>query len=143
MKDVALPLRTGYVQALSGLTVAGRPVPVYDYMAPYPEAVPYIIISEILGVGDGTKSSFGQEVTIDLLVYTSYFGDFGGRKGAEQIIEQVLGRIMPAPGQCGVSAAGFNVVTAKLLGSADELTRHDTKNTYAKRVTIEHKVFQL
>lgn len=137
------PLRTGYMALLDGIVVDGKQVPAFDMMATYPDKTPYIIISGITPISDNTKDTFMSEVTVDLLVYTSYKGDFGGRKLADQIEDRVLQLVIPSPGRSGVSAEGFNVYMAKQVSTDDELFESDTRNTYRKRITIEHLVEEL
>lgn len=143
MKDIELPLRTGYFNLLNGIVVDGKSIPVFDMQAPFPEQTPYIIIEGILPISGNTKDSFGYEVTVDLLIYTSFQGDFGGRKSGDLIANAVLGLVIPTPGKSGVSAAGFNVYMAKHVGSNPEMSSSDTKRTYRKRLTIEHLAEQL
>lgn len=140
MKDVTLPLRTGYYALLNNMVVEGKTIPVFDMMAPHPAQTPYIIIEGIVPISDNTKDSFISEVTVDLLVYTSFKGDFGGSKLADQIVNAILQKVISSPGKSGVSAAGFNVFMAKQRGTNGEMIGEDTKRTFRKRLTIEHLV---
>ena len=142
MKDPGLEIRTAYWNLLDGLTVGAITVPAFDYMATFPEAVPYIILGETLNIAQNTKDTFGTECTVDILIYTAYNGDFGGRKLADQIANAVLAVAIPTPGMPGITTTSFNVTSAKLLGVSDELTRGDGKNTFLKRITIEHIIFE-
>lgn len=143
MKDVEYPLRAGYVALLDGLTVGGKSIKVFDLVAPKPEETPYIIIDGIVPISNNTKDDFNSEVTVDLVIYTSYKGDFGGRKEADLIANAALRLVIPTPGKSGVSANGFNVYMAKLVSSNNELDYSVTKRTYRKRVTIEHFIQEL
>lgn len=143
MKDIGEMLRRAYYGLLNNMTVDGITVPVYDYKAPYPAQVPYIIIGEVGAMASNTKQSFGNEVMIDLLIYTAYEGDFGGRIQAERICNAVLTKSIPSPAKTGLpSQTGFNITRATLGGSNDEFFQNDTKTTYRKRVTIEHTIWQ-
>jgi len=149
MKDVVKPLRTGYFELLTGITdptnklyFNDKPVGVYDSRAPYPAKTPYVILSDISTITENTKSSFGNEVTVNLLVYTTFEGDFGGREDAEDICDQVLEMIIPIPGRSGVQLEDFTVSNAVLVGMDDEDSYSDTKYTYRKRITIQHLVWQ-
>lgn len=131
------------MELLDGIVVDGKAIPAFDLRPPYPDKTPYIIIGAITPISNNTKDKFLSEVTVDLLVYTSHKGDFGGRKIADQIENEILQVVIPSPGRSGVSAEGFNVYMAKQLSSNDELSVSDIKNTYLKRITIEHLVEQL
>lgn len=143
MKDIKLPLRIGYIDLLDGINVNGKVIPMFDLEAPYPENAPYIIIDGIIPIQNNTRDDFSGEVTVELLIYTVYKGDFGGREEADLIANAVLGLLIPTPGKSGVSASGFNVFRAKLLTSNDEMSYTDTRRTYRRRLTIEHFVQQL
>lgn len=143
MKDIGFPIRAGYVALLDGLTVAGKEVKVFDMIAPFPEKTPYIIIDSIMQVADNTRDTFMSEVTVDFKIYTSYNGDFGGRKLADQISNAVLELAIPTPGKAAVTADGFNVYRAKLLPTQDEFSSSDVKRTYLKRLVIEHLTEEL
>lgn len=149
MKDVVKPLRTGYFELLTGITDPNNKlyfndklVGVYDSRAPYPAKTPYVILSDISVISENTKTSFGNEVTVNLLVYTTFEGDFGGREDAEDICNQILEMVIPRPGWSGVQLEDFNVSSAVLIGMDDEDSYSDTKYTYRKRITIQHLVWQ-
>ena len=143
MEEVELPIRTGYFSLLNGIVVGGKTIPVFDMAAPIPAQTPYIIIDGILPISENTKDSFLYELTVDLLIYTSYKGDFGSRKQGDLIAREILKRVVPQPGKSGVSAQGFNVYMAKFLASNNEFTNGDTQRTYRKRLTFEHKAHQI
>lgn len=143
MKDITLPLRTGYVALLNNITVAGKIIKTYDLMAPKEADSPYVVISEMLSISQNTKDSFMSEVTVDLLIYARSDGDFGGRKTTDLIADALLQLIIPIPGRSGVSASGFNVYMAKQIGSQDEMDYTSTGRKYRKRLTIEHLVQEL
>lgn len=143
MEEVELPIRTGYFNLLNGIMVGGKAIPVFDMTAPIPVQTPYIIIDGILPITENTKDTFLYELTVDLLIYTSYKGDFGGRKAGDLIAREILKKVVPTPGKSGVLAAGFNVYMGKFLASNNEFTNGDTQRTYRKRITFEHKAQQI
>jgi hypothetical protein len=143
VKDISEPLRKAYFDLLNNISVDGVNVPVYDFKAPYPAKVPYIIIGEVGQMASNTKQTFGNEVLIDLLVYTAYEGDFGGRIQAERISNKVLELSIPTPSKTGLTQpSGLNITRATLGGNNDEFFQNDTKSTYRKRITIEHTIWQ-
>jgi len=143
VKDITLPLRIGYGALLNNLTVEGNAIEVFDMMAPKGANPPYVVIAGIGSFANNTKSSFGDEVVVDLLIYSRYDGDFGGREETDLIANEMLQRIIPSPGKSGVSASGFNVYMAKKTDSQDETDYTSTGRKYRKRVTIEHLVEEL
>lgn len=143
MEDVVLPLRIGYMSLLSGIIFEGKTVSVYDLIADAKAETPYIIIEKMVFQPDNTKDSFMWEGSVDLLIYTTYQGDFGGREEADKILGIIQKRIIPKPGKSGVSAQGFKVYMAKRGGSNDEFDYSTTKKTYRKRLSIEHLIQQL
>jgi len=143
VEEVELPIRIGYYNLLNDLEVGEGLIPVFDMQAPYPESVPYIIIDGIVPVAFNTKDTFGYELTVELLIYTTFKGDFGGRKDSDLIAKEILKKVIPSPGKSGVVAAGFSVYMAKLVTSNNETSYIDTKRIYRKRMTFEHLVEQL
>ncbi|MCF0059937.1 hypothetical protein MUK70_11860 [Dyadobacter chenwenxiniae] len=143
MKDVVLPLRVGYLALLDNIVVEGREIQAFDLQADSGVEPPYIVIEGIFQISNNTKDSFGGEVTVDILVYNEFKGDFGGRETTDKITDEILTRVIPVPGRSGVAASGFNVYMAKLVGSNDEMNYANTGRKYRKRITIEHLVEQL
>jgi hypothetical protein len=143
VRDIKRPLRIGYISALNGLTVSGKAIKTYDKIAPHGVSAPYIIIDSIVPISNNTKDGFFADVTVDLLIYSTNQGDFGGSEDTDLIVDAVLGIVIPQPGKSGVSAAGFNVYMAKQVGSNDEFEVTNSKRVYYTRLTIEHSVQQL
>lgn len=112
-------------------------------IANYEAEAPYIIIDSILPTSNNTKDGFFYEVTVDLLIYQTYKGDFGGRELTDRIVDAIQQLVIPSPGKSGVTADGFNVYMAKQAGSNDEFDYSDLNRIYRKRLTIEHLVQQL
>jgi hypothetical protein len=143
VKDIVLPLRRGYYALLNGIDVDGKTVNLYDMVASYEVEAPYIIIESILPTSNNTKDGFYYVVTVDLLIYATYKGDFGGRELTDKIVNAIQQLVIPTPGKSGVSADGFHVYMAKQAGSNDEFDYSDIQRIYRKRLTIEHLVQQL
>jgi hypothetical protein len=142
MKDVVLPLRTGYVSLLNNMTVDGKQIPVFDMVAPVRATPPYVIIDSIMYVNDNTKDTFGGEVTVDFLVHARYDGDFGGREETDKIANKLYEIAIPSPGKAAVTAEGFDVTMAKNLGASDEMDYLATGRKYRKRISLEHTVWE-
>lgn len=142
MKDVVLPIRTGYYGLLNNMVVDGQTIQVFDMVAPKNVNPPYVVIENIMYINENTKDSFGGEVTVDLLVYDREDGDFGGREQSDKIANEIYRRVIPTPGKSGVSAAGFDVIMARNLGANDEMDYQATGRKYRKRISIEHTVWE-
>lgn len=142
MKDVALPIRTGYYSLLNNMTVDGKQIPVFDMVAPVKATPPYVIIDSIMYINENTKDSFGGEVTVDFLVQSRFDGDFGGREESDKIANKLYELSIPSPGKAAVTAAGFDVTMAKNLGANDEFDYQNTGRKYRKRISIEHTVWE-
>ncbi len=97
MKDCIEILQQKYFEALDGnLLLNGVNVPVYDSSAVLADAVqPYVLLSEVFAteIGEGSKSSYGQEVIFEVRVVTKFDNSFGGKKFASIIADQVIQRI--------------------------------------------------
>lgn len=142
MKDVVLPLRIGYVGVLQNMVVGENTLGVYDMIAPSDAQEPYIIIQGISPISNNTKTDFGYDVTVDLLVYSRTDGDFGGREETDLITNKILELLIPTPGKSAVQAAGFNVISAKLVAIEPEFDIENTGRKYRNRITIEHIAWQ-
>ncbi|MCF2517127.1 hypothetical protein [Dyadobacter sp. CY351] len=143
MKDPTKPLMIGYNTLLSGITVSGREVGYYRLQAPYPAKNPMIVLTGFLALNDNTRNTFKCDATVDLMIITSFEGDFGNGELADDIANEVLQRVIPEPGKSGVSAAGFTVASATCRGIKDYQYNRDDRTVYEKRITIEHLIYQI
>lgn len=94
MKDCFAILQEKYFEALNGVLMSnGKVVPVYDSSSIPADAVqPYVALSAIYGSenGEGSKTSYGQEVFFECRVYTKFLNAFGGKKQASIIADQII-----------------------------------------------------
>jgi hypothetical protein len=97
MKDCIAILQEKYFEALDGvLSYNGATIPVYDSSSIPADAVqPYVLLSDVFAteLGEGSKSSYGQEVIFECRVVTKYLNAFGGKKQASNISDQIIQRI--------------------------------------------------
>ena len=93
MKDVGELIRTKLFQRLTGsLTYDGNPVTVYDSAGVLAGASePYVLLSTFVSteLGEGSKESYGQEVSVLIEVCTRFDNSYGGKKMADVISNQV------------------------------------------------------
>lgn len=142
MKDIEEVIRTAYFNLLNNISVSGKSIPFFDRKAPYGTQEPYVIWFGMAQVADNTKSSFGNEVSIDLLVYQSESGDWGGSKQVDQISNAITQKLTEYPGHNGISPVGIHVITTVIRNISGEFIKTNTKDTYRKRITIEHLIDQ-
>lgn len=97
MKDCIETLQQKYYEALNGLLVSnGDNVPVYDSSSVPADAVqPYVLLDGVFSteIGEGSKSSYGQEVIFECRVVTKFANAFGGKKQASIIADQIIQKI--------------------------------------------------
>ena len=117
-------LREAYFTALNGnLTdLDSANVPLYDRV-PSTAGAKYCYVSDYT-VNDSLtdKSAYGFEATITLVVVCKYSGDFGGKKEADRVAEQITTLIRTR----GVLSMGaeFTMLTSQL----------DASNTFEQNV---------
>jgi hypothetical protein len=94
MKDCFNILQTKYYEALNGsLSYNGSNIPVYDSSSiPANALQPYVILSDVFAteLGEGSKSSYGQEVIFECRVVIKYLNAYGGKKEASNIANQII-----------------------------------------------------
>lgn len=143
MKNVSRPLVTGYRNLLNNMVVDGKQIPFFYLRAKIGAKAPYVILTGITTFAKNTRDDFDGEATVDLSIYTEFNGDFGSMNPADDIADELLERVIPAPGTTNVQAEGFTVAGAKLVGSRDHESRTAAKVTLEKKITIEHLIYQL
>lgn len=143
MKIVGKPLSEGYFALLNNMLVDGREIGFYYLQAPYPTDEPYILITGIHAENENDDDAFYGDVKVDLNVYTCFPGDYGTMDVADAIANEMMERLIPSPSVSGVTAEGFNIYGARMVGSRDAIHSLDNKKTFEKKITIEHLIEQL
>lgn len=97
MRDLVYGIKQQYFKLLTGITLGGASVPVYDTIVPAGIGTPYILYSgTTVNVSTGTSNTAYQfAVTVLLDVVTSYLGDAGGSSDAALISDKIKQIICP------------------------------------------------
>jgi hypothetical protein len=94
MKDVGELIRKKLYERLSGAIVIDlQEVPVYDSASVLATATePYILLSTFVSteLGEGSKQSYGQEVSVLIEVGTRFDNSFGGKLLSDRISNEVM-----------------------------------------------------
>ncbi len=139
MKDTSLPIRKAYYALLTELGYT-----CFDFKATDTATKPYIILSSQTSSSDNTKNSFGNIATINLDIVTSFEDGFGGRKGLDEIVNDILEAVLPTPDATVIQATGFNIYSTKKVIDFDfEPLQQETQTIYRRIITFEHLVEQL
>jgi hypothetical protein len=94
MKDVGELIRQKLYERLSGAIVIDlQEVPVFDSASVLATAIePYILLSTFVSteLGEGSKESYGQEVSVLIEVGTRFDNSFGGKLLSDRISNEVM-----------------------------------------------------
>lgn len=94
MKDVGELIRRKLYERLSGAIVIDlQEVPVYDSAAVLAAAIePYILLSTFVSteLGEGSKESYGQEVSVLIEIGTRFDNSYGGKLLSDRISNEVI-----------------------------------------------------
>jgi hypothetical protein len=94
MKDVGELIRQKLYERLSGAIVIDlQEVPVFDSASVLAAATePYILLSTFVSteLGEGSKESYGQEVSVLIEVGTRFDNSFGGKLLSDRISNEVM-----------------------------------------------------
>ena len=142
MKDIELALRTAYYNLLNGISVEGKTVHFFDKRAPIGHSTPYIIWSGMTDMAWNTKSSFGDEVKVHLLIYDPTFENAGNSRMVEKVASKVKELLTPSPGVNGLTSSEIGIINTIIRSTDSEFYRPDTQDTYRKRITVEHLISQ-
>lgn len=143
MKDVKQSLQEAYYSLLNGnVSYSGSNVPVYDEMrVPQDPVYPYVMISNFTQIDDSDKSSFGEEITVDLEVIDRAT-QFASRAGLFSVINQIKQIIRVRPE--AFSVAGWNIFNTKLDTEITIPKEFDGNHIYfGTRLTFRHSIEQL
>lgn len=143
MKDIIGPLTVGYCGLLNGISVDGNTILFYELSADLNTLEPYILLTSIGTSNTNTKDSFNGSAIVHITVFTAFDGDFGDGSLADAIGNEILERVIPAPGKTNVVASGFNIKGAKLVSNRNYKTELPDRRIYEKVLVIEHLTQQL
>lgn len=147
MLDAEQSLRAGYADRLIGaITYNSVVVPVYDGSAvPTFAKYPYIAISSFdsTEIGQGSKESYGLELSILIDIFTQFASGTNGKVMATDIAGQVISLIRTrTAGQISMGA-DWNVITT-VMESTQTLEQQNATSMVVRRlIRFGHKVQQL
>lgn len=143
MKDIKQSLQTSYFALLNGnLTYSGSNVPVYDVMGvPQSPAYPHVLITDYSQIDDSDKSSFGEEIRVNLEVIDRAV-QTASRAGVFSVINQIKQIIRVRPE--AFSVAGWNIFNTKLDNETTIPKEFDGNYVYfGTRLTFSHSIEEL
>ncbi len=143
MKDVKTSLQGAYYTLLNGnITYSGSNVPVYDVMnVPQEPDYPHVLITDYTQIDDSDKTSFGEELTIDLEVIDRAT-QRASRAGLFSVINQVKQIIRVRPEAFSVS--GWNIFNTILDTEITIPKEFDGTYIYfGSRLTFRHSIEEL
>jgi hypothetical protein len=136
MKDTSYPIRKAYYALITGLGYT-----CFDFKASDTAVKPYVILSSQTSQSEGTKNRFGSRATINIDIITSFDDGFGGRKGLDLIVNNILQAVMPSPGETAILCEGFNIYSIKKLIDFDfEPLQQSTQTIFRRIITFEHLI---
>jgi hypothetical protein len=103
-KDPQFDLRKAYFETLTNITSNGQPVEVFDEIVPSTAAYPAIVFMQQTGRNDGNKDRFIRDEIIDIHVITKFVSDTGGKKVANDIVNQIANKVLLGPSNFGISS---------------------------------------
>jgi energy-converting hydrogenase Eha subunit H len=103
-KDPQFELRKAYFETLTNITSNGQPVEVFDEIVPSTAAFPAIVFMQQTGRNDGNKDRFIRDEIIDIHVITKFVSDTGGKKVANDIVNQIANKVLLGPSNFGISS---------------------------------------
>ena len=103
-KDPQFELRKAYFETLTNITSNGQPVEVFDEIVPSTAAFPAIVFMQQTGRNDGNQDMFIRDEIIDIHVITKFVSDTGGKKVANDVVNQIIGKVLLGPSNFGISS---------------------------------------
>lgn len=143
MKDVKADLQEAYYSLLNtNVSYSGSNVSVYDVMnIPEDPDYPHILITDYTQIDDSDKSSFGEEITVDLEVIDRSV-QRASRAGLFSVINQIKQIIRVRPEAFSVS--GWNIFNTILDTEITIPKEFDGTYIYfGTRLTFRHSIEQL
>jgi hypothetical protein len=144
MKWAGYELRKAYVTAIgTSITSSGNVVKVYDMEAPINSPRPFIILGSYVQTGDqNTKDNFGGTATLNIEINTEVVPTYGGRKEADDILNQLLTLVHPTTATINLTSSIFNFVSLELNGSFDGFNDGNSETNYRTVAILQHKFFE-
>lgn len=143
MNDVKTDLQGAYYTLLNGnITYSGSTISVYDIMnVPQDPDYPHILITDYTQIDDSDKSSFGEEITVDLEIIDRAT-QRASRSGIFSIVNQIKNIIRVRPE--AFSEAGWNIFNTILDTEIAIPKEFDGNYIYfGSRVTFRHSIEEL
>ena len=143
MKDVKADLQSAYYSLLNGnVSYSGSNVPVYDVNnVPQGPDYPHILITDFTQIDDSDKSSFGEEITVDLEVIDRAT-QRASRAGLFSVVNQIKQIIRVRPEAFSVS--GWNIFNTILDTEITIPKEFDGRYIYfGTRLTFRHSIEEL
>lgn len=143
MKDVKQSLQSAYYSLLNGnVSYSGSTVPVYDIMGvPQEPDYPHVLITDYTQIDDSDKTSFGEEITVDLEIIDRAT-QTASRAGLFSVINQVKQIIRVRPEAFSVS--GWNIFNTILDTEITIPKEFDGTYIYfGSRLTWRHSIEEL
>lgn len=143
MKDIKNSLQTAYYSLLnSNITYSGSTVPVYDIMnIPQEPDYPHVLITDYTQIDDSDKSSFGEDITVDLEVIDRAT-QRASRAGLFSIINQIKQIVRVRPEAFNVT--GWNIFNTILDTEITIPKEFDGNYIYfGTRLTFRHSIEEL
>jgi hypothetical protein len=100
MNDPARALRGAYIANLTGITSAGKNVPIYDSVTPPNVVYPHILIGDQSFFQRKVKNCYITDATLIFEIVTV---DYKGKKQADEIAEQMIPILMTGELDMGAS----------------------------------------
>lgn len=143
MEDIKTKLQTAYYSLLNGnITYSGTNVPVYDVMGvPQTPVYPHILLTDYTQIDESDKSSFGEEITVDIEVIDRST-QIASRAGVFSVVNQIKGIIRVRPE--AFSVTGWNVFNTILDTEITIPKEFDGTYVYfGSRLTFRHSAEEL
>jgi hypothetical protein len=138
--DPTQEIRKHYIDLLSGLTVGSKAVPVYN-LAQVAQKPPYVLIFGGTSEDANTKGGFSDTVTVNVQVHTSFEGDYGGEKFADDVIIEIIDRRFQDGAVYG-STDNFDIVTCRYSIAETARIQTNTSVHILKTIQFTHFVSQ-
>lgn len=143
MQTASFALSKAYALLLADLSYDGKPVKVYDLLAPSGAVAPYVILGPWQPNSDNTKDSFGETGEINLDIVTRFPVGVGSRKPATDIANQITKLIKPTPDAEVLQVEGFKCWNTVVRGVSDLPSQPSGTDTIIRKIiVVEHDLYE-